>query len=270
MTSRRSGLAITEPDSGSDAWAACARAPGATARSTSSTARRRGSPRPYADTIVLYAKLDDGSGRRSPQPQGADLRPGQGDARLEQVRPMRKMASTRRPPARSPQRRARGKDRLRARARSEGGGRQSAKDNFVAERAGVAAMSLGSSRSASGSRSTTPSTARSGKADRRLPAHPTEARQMEIARINVRTWSSPHRALRGRHGAHPGRGLGHEALRRPGRLPGGRRRDPDLRRQRLHRRVPRRAAPARCQGAAHLRRDRRDAVVAIAKDLLRA
>ncbi|HVX22823.1 MAG TPA: acyl-CoA dehydrogenase family protein [Acidimicrobiales bacterium] len=139
--------AITEPDSGSDALGGM-----------KSTARRDGDEYvlngnktfitngPYADTVVFYAKLDDGT--------GIDLR----DRKvltfvldrdmdgLEQSKPFRKMGLHSSPTGELFLSDVRvGRDRLLGETEDEpgGGGRQSAKDNFVTERAGVAAMALG-------------------------------------------------------------------------------------------------------------------------------
>ena len=72
--------AITEPDSGSDALGGM-----------KTSVRRDGdggyilkgqktfiTNGPYADTIVVFAKLDEGDGARDARPQGPDVRPGQG------------------------------------------------------------------------------------------------------------------------------------------------------------------------------------------------
>ncbi len=138
--------AITEPDSGSDALGGMR-----------TTARRDGDEYvlngqktwitngPYADTIVCYAKLDDGSGtdlRHRPVVTfilSADL-PG-----LERSAPLRKMGQHASPTGQLFFSDVRvGRDRLLGGTETpEGGGRESAKDNFVTERAGVAAMSLG-------------------------------------------------------------------------------------------------------------------------------
>jgi alkylation response protein AidB-like acyl-CoA dehydrogenase len=138
--------AITEPDSGSDALGGMR-----------TTARRDGdgyvlngqktwiTNGPYADTIVCYAKLDDGTGvdaRRRPVVTfilSADLEG------LERSAPLRKMGQHSSPTGQLFFRDVRvGPDRLLGGSESpEGGGRDSAKDNFVTERAGVAAMSLG-------------------------------------------------------------------------------------------------------------------------------
>ena len=87
LTAEKVGAwAITEPNSGSDALGGM-----------QSMARRDGDEYilngnktfitngPYADTIVFYAKLDDGSDTPGPRPPGADLRPREGDARPRAV-----------------------------------------------------------------------------------------------------------------------------------------------------------------------------------------
>jgi len=138
--------AITEPDSGSDALGGMR-----------TTARRDGDDYilngqktwitngPYADTLVVYAKLDDGSGT---DPRGRKVLTfvlDKGMEGLEQARPMRKMGQHGSPTGEVFLSDVRaGRDRLLGETEEpRGGGRQSAKDNFVAERAGVAAMSLG-------------------------------------------------------------------------------------------------------------------------------
>jgi alkylation response protein AidB-like acyl-CoA dehydrogenase len=100
---------------------------------------------PHADTLVVYAKLDDGS--------GADLRSrpvltfvlDRGMEGLVQSKPFRKMGLHSSPTGEVAFTDVRcGPDRLlggSGEAPEEG--RESAKDNFVTERAGVAAMSLG-------------------------------------------------------------------------------------------------------------------------------
>jgi alkylation response protein AidB-like acyl-CoA dehydrogenase len=138
--------AITEPDSGSDALGGMR-----------TTATRDGdgyvlngqktwiTNGPFADTIVCYAKLDDGSAtdpRRRPVVTfilSADLEG------LERSAPLRKMGQHASPTGQLFFTDARvGRDRLLGGTETPaGGGRESAKDNFVTERAGVAAMSLG-------------------------------------------------------------------------------------------------------------------------------
>lgn len=134
--------ALTEPDSGSDALGGMRTTlrpeDGHYVLSGQKTWITNG---PYADTIVCYAKLDDGTEpdvRRRPVVPvvlSSDL-PG-----LTRSRPMRKMGQHASPT---------GElffdgvvvtaDRVLGAA---SGGRQSARDNFVTERAGVAAMALG-------------------------------------------------------------------------------------------------------------------------------
>jgi alkylation response protein AidB-like acyl-CoA dehydrogenase len=147
MTLEKVGAwAITEPDSGSDALGGMR-----------TSARRDGEEYilngqktwitngPYADTIVLYAKLDDGSGDEVRNRKVLTFVLDKGMPGLEQVRPMRKMGQHASPTGEIFLSDVRvGKDRLLGESEEpRGGGRQSAKDNFVAERAGVAAMSLG-------------------------------------------------------------------------------------------------------------------------------
>ncbi len=138
--------AITEPDSGSDALGGMR-----------TSARRDGDEYvlngqktwitngPYADTIVLYAKLDDGSGDEIRNRKVLTFVLDRGMPGLEQAKPMRKMGQHGSPTGDVFLSDVRvGRDRLLGETEEpKGGGRQSAKDNFVAERAGVAAMSLG-------------------------------------------------------------------------------------------------------------------------------
>jgi len=138
--------AITEPDSGSDALGGMR-----------TTAVRDGDEYvingsktwitngPYADTIVLYAKLDDGSGE---DPRNRKVLTFVLDSSMDglvQSKPMRKMGQKSSPTGEVFLTDVRvGKDRLLGETEEpKGGGRQSAKDNFVTERAGVAAMALG-------------------------------------------------------------------------------------------------------------------------------
>jgi alkylation response protein AidB-like acyl-CoA dehydrogenase len=138
--------AITEPDSGSDALGGMR-----------TSAKRDGDEYvingqktwitngPYADTIVLYAKLDDGSGEEMRNRKVLTFALDKGMPGLEQAKPMRKMGQHASPTGEVFLSDVRvGRDRLLGESEeTKGGGRQSAKDNFVAERAGVAAMSLG-------------------------------------------------------------------------------------------------------------------------------
>ncbi|MHB1087192.1 MAG: acyl-CoA dehydrogenase family protein [Acidimicrobiales bacterium] len=138
--------AITEPDSGSDALGGMR-----------TSATRDGDEYvlngqktwitngPYADTLVVYAKLDDGSGGDVRTRKVLTFVLDKGMAGLEQARPMRKMGQHGSPTGEVFLSDVRvGRDRLLGESEEpKGGGRQSAKDNFVAERAGVAAMSLG-------------------------------------------------------------------------------------------------------------------------------
>ena len=138
--------AITEPDSGSDALGGMR-----------TSARRDGDEYvlngqktwitngPYADTIVLYAKLDDGSAQEMRNRKVLTFVLDKGLPGLVQAPPMRKMGQHGSPTGEVFLSDVRaGRDRLLGETEEPlGGGRQSAKDNFVAERAGVAAMSLG-------------------------------------------------------------------------------------------------------------------------------
>ncbi len=139
--------AITEPDSGSDALGGM-----------KSTAVRDGDEYvlngnktfitngPYADTIVFYAKLDDGSETPVRQRPVLTFVLDKGMPGLDQSAPFRKMGLHSSPTGELFLSDVRvGKDRLlgETEGTSGGEGRESAKGNFVTERAGVAAMSLG-------------------------------------------------------------------------------------------------------------------------------
>ena len=139
--------AITEPDSGSDALGGM-----------KSTARRDGDEYilngnktfitngPYADTIVFYAKLDDGSDTPIRDRQVLTFALDRGTAGLEQSKPFRKMGLHSSPTGELFLTDVRvGRDHLLGETEDEraGSGRDSAKGNFVTERAGLAAMSLG-------------------------------------------------------------------------------------------------------------------------------
>lgn len=147
MTLEKVGAwALTEPDSGSDALGGMR-----------TTARRDGEEYvlngqktwitngPYADTIVLYAKLDDGSGTDPRQRKVVTFVLDAGMPGLTLGAPLRKMGQHASPTGEVFLADVRaGRDRLLGESEEpRGGGRQSARDNFVAERAGVAAMALG-------------------------------------------------------------------------------------------------------------------------------
>jgi alkylation response protein AidB-like acyl-CoA dehydrogenase len=138
--------AITEPDSGSDALGGMR-----------TSARRDGDEYvlngnktfitngPYADTVVLYAKLDDGSDTPYRDRQVLTFVLDKGMPGFVQSAPFRKMGLHSSPTGELFLSDVRvGKDHLLG--ETEGtpqGGRDSAKGNFVTERAGLAAMSLG-------------------------------------------------------------------------------------------------------------------------------
>src|SRR5271170_1520343 len=102
---------------------------------------------PYADTIVFYAKLDDGSDTPLRQRQVLTFILDRGMPGLEQSKAFRKMGLHSSPTGELFLTDVRvGKDRLLGETEGRPGGnegRESAKGNFVTERAGVAAMSLG-------------------------------------------------------------------------------------------------------------------------------
>ncbi|MDA8072964.1 MAG: acyl-CoA dehydrogenase family protein [Actinomycetota bacterium] len=139
--------AITEPGSGSDALggmqASARPVDGGYVLNGSKTFITNG---PYADTVVFYAKLDDGTGtpRRSRPVLSFVL--DRGMTGFEQSAPMRKMGLHSSPTGELFLSDVHvGPDRLLGAEHEASGsdGRQSAKENFVAERAGLAAMSLG-------------------------------------------------------------------------------------------------------------------------------
>ena len=147
MTLEKVGAwAITEPDSGSDALGgmrtSAVRDGDEYVLNGSKTWITNG---PYADTIVLYAKLDDGSDSDPRTRKVLTFVLDTGMEGLTQSKPMRKMGQKSSPTGEVFLADVRvGKDRLLGGSEEpKGGGRQSAKDNFVTERAGVAAMSLG-------------------------------------------------------------------------------------------------------------------------------
>jgi acyl-CoA dehydrogenase len=139
--------AITEPDSGSDALGGM-----------KSTARRDGDEYilngnktfitngPFADTIVFYAKLDDGSDTPERDRQVLTFVLDRGTPGLEQSKPFRKMGLHSSPTGELFLSDVRvGRDNLLGESEEQGPGtgRDSAKGNFVTERAGLAAMALG-------------------------------------------------------------------------------------------------------------------------------
>jgi alkylation response protein AidB-like acyl-CoA dehydrogenase len=139
--------AITEPGSGSDALGGMK----ATAKRDGDEYILNGNKTfitngPYADTIVFYAKLDDGTGSDPRNRRVLTFVLDKGLEGLEQSKPFRKMGLHSSPTGELFLSDVRvGRDRLLGETEDEtdGGGRESAKDNFVTERAGVAAMSLG-------------------------------------------------------------------------------------------------------------------------------
>ncbi len=134
--------AITEPDSGSDALGGMR----TTARKDGDSYVLNGQKTwitngPYADTIVCYAKVDDGSGEDPRRRPVIPLILSSDMEGLTRSKPLRKMGQHASPTGElffSDV--VVGPDRVLA---SSSGGRESAKDNFVTERAGVAAMALG-------------------------------------------------------------------------------------------------------------------------------
>jgi alkylation response protein AidB-like acyl-CoA dehydrogenase len=141
--------AITEPDSGSDALGgmrtSAVRDGGEYVLNGQKTWITNG---PYADTLVVYAKLDDGSDTDPRNRRVLTFILDKGMEGLEQAAPMRKMGQKSSPTGEVFLSDVRaGLDRLLGGEEepkgSGGGGRASAKANFATERAGVAAMALG-------------------------------------------------------------------------------------------------------------------------------
>jgi hypothetical protein len=140
--------AITEPNSGSDALGGML----ASARRDGEEYVLNGTKTfitngPHADTIVFYAKLDEGDGSVDPRHRKVlTFVLDKGMTGLEQSKPLRKMGLHSSPTGELFLTDVRaGRDRLLGETEEEreGGGRESAKSNFVAERASVAAMALG-------------------------------------------------------------------------------------------------------------------------------
>ncbi len=139
--------AITEPGSGSDALGgmlASARRDGdGYVLNGNKTFITNG---PYADTIVFYTKLDDGTDTPIRDRKVLTFVLDTGTPGLVQSRPFAKMGLHSSPTGELFCSDVRvGRDHLLGETENEadGGGRESAKDNFVQERAGVAAMALG-------------------------------------------------------------------------------------------------------------------------------
>lgn len=139
--------ALTEPDSGSDAFGGM-----------KTTVRRDGDQYvlngqktfitngPYADTVVVYAKLDTGDGTPARDRKVLPFVLDKGMPGFVQSKPMRKMGLHSSPTGELFfDDVVLGKDRLLGETEEHrgGDGRQSAREGFVVERVGVAAMALG-------------------------------------------------------------------------------------------------------------------------------
>lgn len=158
MTFEKVGAwAITEPDAGSDAFGGMR----TTVKPEPSTASGQVAEEyvlngqktfitngPYADTIVVYAKLDDGSGvDRRDQPVLTFVLDAGMDG-LTQSKPLKKMGMNSSPTGQLFFDHVRlGRDRLLAGrtggSGTSGDGRESARSNFIVERVGIATLSLG-------------------------------------------------------------------------------------------------------------------------------
>ena len=253
--------AITEPGSGSDAFG-----------SMQSTARRDGDEYvlngsktfitngPYADTIVFICKLDEGNPPAERKILSFVL--DKGMPGLEQSKPLRKMGMHSSPTGELFLDDVRvGKDRLLGETEDvPAGGREGAKDTFSMERSGVAAMALGIiEQCLELCVQYAKDRVQFGQPIGEFQLIQEKLARMEVARLNVQNlvFRYIEMSAAGR-GLTPRRGVGHEALLGPGRHRGGDGGGAALRRQRLHGRVPGRAARPRRQGAADLRRHRRD------------
>jgi len=145
MTLKKVGAwAISEPDSGSDALGGMR----TTATPVGDGFVLNGQKTwitngPVADTLVVYAKLDDGSGTDPRQRPVLTFVLDTGMLGLDQAHPLRKMGQHASPTGEVFFADVEvGRDRLLGDGAARTG-RASAKDTFVAERAGVAAMALG-------------------------------------------------------------------------------------------------------------------------------
>jgi len=215
---------------------------------------------PFADTCVVYAKIDRGQDVPLAQRPIHAFIVEKGTPGFTQPAPMRKMGMHASPTGelfladvRVP------KANLLGEAEHETA-RDKAKDVFHGERTGIAPDDAGDRREVpGGGHGLQPDARHLGEADRRVPAHPGEAG------AHVRG-ATEHRepALQAALAAEDriqhecGRGVGDQAVlraRRHRRGHGGR---PDPGGQRLHARVPRGAAGARRQAPADRWRDRRD------------
>lgn len=136
--------AITEPDSGSDAFGAMR----ATARRDADGYLLNGSKTfitngPYADTIVFICKLNEGNDPKDRKILSFVL--DRGMPGLEQTKPLKKMGMHSSPTGELFLTDVRaGKERLiGGKEEASSGGREAARDTFSMERSGVAAMALG-------------------------------------------------------------------------------------------------------------------------------
>ena len=256
--------AITEPDSGSDAFGGMR-----------SSAKRIGDDfvlngsktfitnGPYADTIVFICKLEE---------EGVDPRDrrilhfvlDRGMDGLEQTPPLRKMGLHSSPTGELFLSDVRcGTDRLlggEASLKAEAGGRSGAKATFQTERSGVAAMALGIvEQCLQLSVKYAKERVQFGQPIGQYQLIQEKLARMEVARMNLQKPRLPlHRAgVAGQEHELRG-GVRHEALLGSGSGRGGDGGRADLRRQRLHVGVSGRAVGARRQGPPDLRRHRRD------------
>ena len=211
--------AITEPDSGSDAFGGM-----------KSTARRDGDEYllngtktfitngPYADTIVFICKLDEGNPPAERKILSFVLDTGMPG--LTQSKPLRKMGMHSSPTGELFLEDVRvGNDRLIGETEEvTAGGRAGAKDTFPMERTGVAAMALGIVEQCLELCVEYAKTrVQFGQPIGEFQLIQLKLAKMEVARMNMQNlvFRTIEMARRGQE-PDPRRGLGHEALQRPG------------------------------------------------------
>jgi alkylation response protein AidB-like acyl-CoA dehydrogenase len=188
MTMEKIGAwAITEPDSGSDAFGGM-----------KATARRDGNGGyvlngnktfitngPYADTIVFICKLDDGDSANKRDRKILSFILDKGMPGLTQSKPLRKMGMHSSPTGELFLADVHvGKERLIGET-EDIPARSGAKDTFSMERSGVASMALGIVEECRSCASIRAHARRLRQANRRVPAHPAKLAQMEVARMNI-------------------------------------------------------------------------------------
>ena len=252
---------MTEPGAGSDAFG-----------SMRTTARRDGdhfvlngqktfiTNAPYADTFVIYAKIDRATARRAPIGRSTRSSSSAATPGLSTGKPMDKMGMHSSPTGEVflADVRVPADQLLGGQPRSIA--REEARDVFHGERTGMAPMCLGIiERCLEDSLAYAKQRETWGKQIAEYQLVQEKLARMYVHRENVRNLLF--RQLEKLHKKVPisdGRGLGVQALLRARHHRGDARGHPDHGRQRLHARVPRRDAHARRQAPADRRRHRRD------------